>query len=58
MKQYAIKVPFEDSFLYVTCIESHEPLLFTSKSEAQERAEIWGPKAEAVEYVEPEFDED
>lgn len=50
---YGIKVPFEDSYLWV-CKDSKDldlqPLLFDTIEEALKSAELWGPLAKVQKY--------
>jgi len=50
--KWAIKVPFEDDWLYVTqgSIDNTQPVVYNNKEEARKAAQIWGPNAEVVVY--------
>ena len=55
--KYAIKVPFEDSFLYVTIGSMYNLKVKTYDTLVEARIEarvIWGPHAQVVEYIEGE----
>lgn len=51
---YAVKVPFENSFLYVTeyghSVGNLKPVLFNTLEEAHEHALFWGPNAIVVDF--------
>lgn len=53
--KYAVKVPMSvGDYIYVTEGEFYNirPVLFTSREQAEEHAEIWGPFAKVVRYRE------
>ena len=53
--KYAVKVPMSvEDYIYVTEGKFYDtrPVLFTSRQEAEEHAEIWGPFAKVVRYRE------
>lgn len=53
---YAIKVPFDDSMLYVIDVrpgsDELKPRTFDTIEEAEDHATLWGDKAIVVEYRE------
>lgn len=54
---YAVKVPFDDTMLYVVEGDSKfqlRPKMFETEDAAQAHAEIWGESAIVVEYKEDE----
>ena len=55
VKQYAIKVPFGDGWLYVTEGSGNDPKVVTydDLGLACDARNVWGPRAQVVEYKEP-----
>ena len=60
MMKYAIKVKFDDEWVYVTEIDQHDltlPKTYDTKEEAEAiNHEVWSNKGEVVEYHEDTMD--
>ena len=56
MPKYAVKVPFEDDYIFVTKdgVEGLAIVLYDTREEAEQQAKIWNGQGVVVEY--PELD--
>ena len=56
MPKYAVKVPFEDDYIFVTKdgVEGLAIVLYDTREEAEQQAKIWNGHGVVVEY--PELD--
>jgi len=52
--KYAIKIPFEDNFLYLTegSLDDLQVVLYNTREEAERESSTWGTSVEIVEYKE------